>query len=264
MTVTVTVSMKPPPTIRADRQFRLVLLEYFLECATSAQLTEWLRNLGAFTKGSADEKRARVRSATKYIELPAAEFPQKTICHLERYSSAEHIDGICQALQLDREGPRDLKWRRIMRQVAFREGWLVRPEALGEGEFTVDSVLPYVDWHLVMRERGYERDLYPGFQEDMQDLFGPQRVHEQLPVASGTNLKIDFHLGHPLLGGVGVVFKLPTNTADLQRAIGQIEQYQGRYAENLIVVLFPRLLDNAQSTAFVARLSEKGVAVVCK
>ena len=263
--MTATFTMPPPPTVTPDPELRSVLLEYYLEYATSAELTDWLRNIGQETKGAADEKRARVRANTKYLTMPASEFPDQTLYYLEQYSASEHLEGICEALHLDPDGTRDMKWRRIMREVGFREGWLSRlAPPLSEASFVTEFVRPFVEWHIVGKRSSYEKGFYPGFFDDMEEIFGEDHVHDQLPVASGTTLKIDFHLGHPQRAGVGIEFKMPANNSDLQRALGQMDQYQARYSENLLVVLFPDLLDKAQTTLFVDKLGERKIPVIVK
>src|SRR5579859_4472413 len=109
-------TMSPPSTLAPDSELRSALLEYYLEYATSAELTGWLRTIGKETKGTADEKRARVRANTKYLTMPASDFPDQTLYYLEVYSASEHLDGICEALRLDLDRTRDMKWRRIMRE----------------------------------------------------------------------------------------------------------------------------------------------------
>ena len=37
---------------------------------------------------------------------------------------------------------------------------------------------------------------------------------------------------------------MPANNGDVQKALGQMGQYQSRYNESLIVVIFPGLLDS--------------------
>lgn len=180
------VSMKCPPNAVANDELRSALLAYYLEYATSAELTEWLKDLGADTRGTAAEKRARVRTNTKYLAMAAAEFPQQTIGYLEQYSASEHLEGRCEALKLSADGTRDMKWRRIMREVAYREGWLTRPATVDASAFTMDLVRPFVEWHLIARRGSYEKDFYIAFREDMEEIFGEAFVHEQLPVASGT------------------------------------------------------------------------------
>lgn len=255
--------MTPPTTLAPDSALRSSLLDYYLKYATSYELVGWLRTLGQETKGENEEKRARVRANTKYLTMPAAEFPQQTIHYLEQYQS-EHLSGICEVLGVNPEGTKEAKWRRILREVGFREGWLSRPTALTESAFNVELVLPFIEWHMVLRRGKYEKDFYPAFLEEMEDIFGEALVHPQLPVASGTTLRIDFHVGHPQRGGVGVEFKMPTNNADLQRALGQMDQYQAHYGKNLVVVLFPDFLEKAQQTLFADKLAGRKIPVIVK
>jgi hypothetical protein len=263
--MTAIFTMSPPPTVAPDLELRSVLLDYYVEYATSAELTEWLRNISQETKGTADEKRARVRANTKYLTMPASGFPDQTLYYLEIYSTSEHLEGLCEVLRLDPNGTRDMKWRRIMREVGFREGWLSRPPSpLAEANFVTEIVRPFVEWHIAGKRSSYEKGFYPAFYDDMEEILGDDYVHDQLPVASGSTLKIDFHLGHPQRAGVGVEFKMPANNSDLQRALGQMDQYQTRYGENLLVVLFPDLIDKAQSTLFIDKLGERNIRVIVK
>lgn len=264
--MTACFNMSPPPTLAPDPELRSALLEYYLKYATSAELTDWLRNIGQETKGTVDEKRARIRAHTQYLTMPSAAFPDQTLYYLEIYSAAEHLEGICETLRLDPHGTRDMRWRRIMREIGFREGWLSRPppSPLAEASFLTELVRPFVEWHIVGARSNYEKGFYQGFYDDMEEIFGESYVHDELPIASGTTLKIDFHLGHPQRAGVGIEFKMPSNNADLQRALGQMDQYQARYGENLLVVLFPDLIDKAKETLFIDKLSEKGIAVIVK
>lgn len=258
-----TVSMMCPIGATADASLRSALLDYYLANATSAELTEWLRDIDRDARGTVEEKRARVRAHTKYLAMPPADFPEQTLLYLAQYSAA-HLEGICDVLKVSADGTRDMNWRRIMRTVAYREGWLSPPGTLEERAFTMDLVRPFVDWHLIAKRGNYERDFYRGFGDDMEEIFGEIYVHEQLPVASGTTLKIDFHIGHPQRGGVGIEFKMPTSNADLQRAWGQIDQYQARYGTNLLVVLLRDFIGSAQLNPFIEKLAEKGVALVVK
>lgn len=259
----VSFAMPPPPTLQPDIALRRSLLDCYLEYATSPELVDWLRQLGQETRGDIGEKRERVRATTKYLSMPPAEFPQQTIHYLEQYQS-NHLTGICEAIGVNPEGTKDAKWRRILREVGFREGWLSRPAAWTESLFTVERLGPFVEWHMVTKRGEYEKDLYPAFAEEMEEVFGEDFVHSQLPIAFGTTLKIDFHLGHPQREGVGVEFKMPSNNADIQRAIGQMDQYRARYGENLVVVLFPDFLDKAQQMLFIDKLSERKIQVILK
>ena len=256
--------MRPSATLAPDSSLRASLLDYYLEYATSPELVDWLRGLGQETKGAMEEKRARVRANTKYLSMPPADFPRQTIDYLETYSTSEHLSGICEALKVDAAGGKDAKWRRILREIGFREGWLSRLGLVSEETLTAAAIRPFVEWHMVTKRGAYEKDFYPAFFDEMEEVIGHAYVHEQLPIAFGTTLKIDFHLGHPQKSGVGVEFKMPANNGELQRALGQMDQYQARYGDNLLVVLFPDLLDKAQQTLFIDKLAERRIPVIIK
>jgi hypothetical protein len=91
-------------------------------------------------------------------------------------------------------------------------------------------------------------------------------VHEQVAVAHGTTLKIDFHIGGtvPGQGGVGIEFKMPTSNSDIQKAIGQLGQYQTCYGQSLIVVVFPDFLDHKHLQPFFHELGHRRIAHVIK
>jgi hypothetical protein len=257
-------TMAPPSTLKVDPALRTTLLEYFVTYATGPELTDWLKNIGQDSKGTTEERRARVVANSKYPSMPPEEFPQQTLHYLESYSASEHLSGICEVLGLSTEDKRELRWRRIMREVGVREGWLPRLDSITDTSLTTLLSRPFIEWHLVTKRPEYERDFYPPFFEDMEETFGHTHVHEQLPIAFGSTLKIDFHLGHPQREGVGIEVKMPANNSDLQRALGQMDQYQTRYRDQLLVVLLPDLLNKAQVTLFVDKLNEKGISVIIK
>jgi hypothetical protein len=58
---------------------------------------------------------------------------------------------------------------------------------------------------------------------------------------------------------------MPINNSEIQRAIGQLQQYKDRYGSNLVIVLLPDLLtQKAQITFFVEQVAANGIAVVVK
>lgn len=123
---------------------------------------------------------------------------------------------------------------------------------------------PFVQWYPILKKRPYEKDYYGEFLDEMTDVFGTEAVHKQQAVANGNSLKIDFHIGHPQRAGVGVEFKMPKNNGEIQKALGQMDQYKARYGSDLIVVLLPNVLDEAKMTSFVEPLTRKQIAVVVK
>jgi hypothetical protein len=60
-------------------------------------------------------------------------------------------------------------------------------------------------------------------------------------------------VGDPQGDGVGIEVKMPKNNADIQRMLGQLDQYERRYGENLLLfvlqdLLKPELVHFAQDT----------------
>ena len=250
-----TATLKPDPRIRER------LLTFYVENSTGEELSEWLRDLGKDVRGSVAEKKARVRENTKYLTMPAQDFPAQTMSYLAVYSSG-HLGDICQALDLDPSGSKDERCRRIIREVHYREGWLERPR--GDGPWTAALVMPFIEAYPILKRGEYEKDYYEAFESEMAEVFGPENVHAQLAIAHGNTLKIDFHLGHPQRDGVGVEWKVPTSTSEVQRAIGQMDQYRERYADRLILVLVPEFLEKAQAQMLRDQAAVKGIAVVVK
>jgi hypothetical protein len=261
--VPIEFNMTPPPTLKPDSALRATLLDYYIANATSPELAQWLKDMGQDSAGSRAEKAARVRAHTKYLIMPVAGFPQQTIHYLEQYSS-DHLGAICEALGLAESGTKEDRWRRVMREVALRERWLVPRTPIVDEIFTLHDVLPFIQWHTVLKRGKYEQDFYDGFFDDMTGFFGQDFVHGELPVASGTALRIDFHLGHPRKEGVGVEFKMPTSNSEIQKALGQIDMYLARYTGRLVVVLLPDYLSSTQVQLFLESLATKDVPVLVK
>jgi hypothetical protein len=250
------------PHAAIDAAFRKTLLECYLSLATSPELSRWLEDIGQDPKGSVDDKRQRVRAHTQYLSMPRETFPRQTLSYLSPYT-ADHLAEIGESLGLQTDGAKDDLFRRIYREVGYREGWLERVPAAVES-FDKQLVLPFVTWYPIQRRGEYESDYYDAFEDEMVELLGEECVHPEYPVAHGSTLKIDFHIGRPQQPGVGVEFKRPTGNSELQRALGQMDQYLAAYGSNLIVVLIPDALTKAQETLFVDALRGKGIATVVK
>lgn len=254
--------MTAGPHAGLDIEFRKALLECYLSLATSPELSRWLEDIGQDSKGSVEDKRQRIRQHTQYLSMPRETFPRQTLSYLSPYA-ADHLAEICEALGLEIDGTKDDLFRRIYREVGYREGWLQRVSATVES-FDKQLVLPFVTWYPVRTKGEYESDYYESFDGEMVEVFGEECVHPEYPVAHGSTLKIDFHIGRPQQPGVGVEFKRPANNSELQRALGQMDQYLAAYGRNLIVVLVPDDLNKAQETLFVDALRGKGIAAVVK
>ena len=247
--------------LKIDPALREKLFTYFVDNYTSQELSDWLRDIGQDARGSIAEKRTRVREHTKYLTMPAREFPTQTMKYLGDFSS-DHLGDICENLGLSVDGSKDERLRRIVREVHYREGWLARPN--GSHSWTAALVAPFIEVYPVLRRGDYEKDYYNAFESEMEEVFGSENVHSQLAVANGNILKIDFHLGHPQGEGVGVEWKVPTSTSEVHRAIGQMDHYKQQYADRLILVLVPHLLEKAQAQMFTDQARAKNIAVILK
>ncbi|MSQ60816.1 MAG: hypothetical protein EXR36_14550 [Betaproteobacteria bacterium] len=128
----------------------------------------------------------------------------------------------------------------------------------------MDNVIPFVRWHQIVKPEKTESAYYGPFYEDMADAFGEDWVHEQFPMSQGVGWKIDFHLGHPQRGGIGIEFKMPRSAPDMDRAFGQIDSYQAVYEERLLVVLLADHLDAAKQSHFVAHMEAKQIRAMVK
>ncbi len=246
-------------TLKADPQLRKCLLDYYLDTATAKELSDWLRDLKQDPTGPVAEKQERIRQHTQYLTMPVEMFPAKTEEYLRPFNS-DLLADLCDDLGINAEGSREARYRRIMREVRFREGWMPQPPANAAWDATI--VKPFVEFYPILKRGQYERDFYDAFQEEMTEIFGEANVHPQLAIAYGSPLKIDFHIGAATAKGVGVEWKLPTNNSELQKAIGQLDQYRDRYGNNLIVVLVSDFIAEAQKQLFTAAASSRGIHVI--
>jgi hypothetical protein len=257
------IKVDPPAALVIDTELRSKLLNCYLEFSSVPEINDWLRGLKQATTGGRTEKVERIRANTKYLSMPPADFPQQTIHYLDALSS-DQLAAICEEIGIDDAGNKWQRWRRILRHVALSEGWLSLPATITDSFFTLNNVLPFVQWHTVAFRGNYENEFYDGFFDDMAGFFGAQFVHHELPVASGTSLRIDFHLGHPQKEGVGIEFKMPTTHSELQKAMGQIQLYQAKYKNRLVVILLDDFVDPAGKQLFLDSLSVQSIPVLIK
>jgi hypothetical protein len=241
------------------------LLTFMLEDLTSPGLSDWLRNLDADTRGTVEEKKQRIRQRSKFLREPPLTMIAEAMADFCD-SSPGAVAKLCEELGIPSNASKQGLLRRLHRFVATQEGLL--PPRPHSGPWpTVHEVYPFVAWYPVYKGKNYERQFYAEFRETMTDIFGEALVHEQMPVAHGTTLKIDFHIGSavpPGQGGVGIEFKMPTSNSEVQKAIGQLGQYQVRYGQSLIVVVFPDFLEQRILVPFFHELTGRGIAHVVK
>jgi hypothetical protein len=248
-----------PAELRRDPTFRESLFSFFLESLTRAELADWLKQIGQDPHGSVDELRARIRAASQYVSMPEREFPAQSESYLSLYQKA-HLGDLCELLGLSADGKKDTLFRRIMREIHFREGWLSRPIEFDASSLRADQVMPFLA-RMPLRVRGrYEKDFYAIIEDEMSEAFGS--VFSQVPLAFGSTLKIDFHIGDPTGDGVGIEVKMPANNSDVQRTLGQIDQYQRRYGDNLILFVLGEFLKPETEKFLQDDLQRKGVRSV--
>jgi hypothetical protein len=106
---------------------------------------------------------------------------------------------------------------------------------------TAAHVMPFLGCMPLNIRADLERDFYPVLLDELTEVLDG-RVFEQLPVAHGSTLKIDFHVGDPQGHGVGIEVKMPKNNADIQRTLGQLDQYQRRYGGHLLLFVIQEFL----------------------
>lgn len=245
-----------------DQPFREQLFTFFVSSFSSQDLSGWLEDIGQDSQGKRDDKVNRLKAHSAYPRTSVEQFPFKTILHLDSLTQND-LTELCAALQVNTNGSKTTLVRRLYREVGYREGWLPRTSQEASA-MTKETILPFVQWYPVMKNGQYEKDYYRDFYEDMSEHFGPLNVHEQLAIAYGNTLKIDFHIGHPQQEGVGIEFKMPTSNAEIQRALGQLDQYVSRYGKELIIVILPDFLKDAQLQIFLDELERKNITAVVK
>lgn len=246
-----------------DPELRSRLLEFYVESHDASQLADWLRQLGLPATGSVQERRERVRTHTKYLSMPARDFPQQTRYYLDPLSS-DNLADLCLAIGLPDDGTRDDRYRRLMREVRYRESWLPRWRAGAPEMPLVDAVAAHLQFFPIVKRGRLEQDFCGPIAAELAEVFGERTVHEQLAVAHGSTLKIDFHIGPPQGDGVGLEVKVPANNGDIQRSLGQVDQYLGRYGPTLIMLIIPDFISEASLALLEDQLRTKSVQTVVK
>jgi len=251
----------PSHTPHPDPQLRELLLSFYLDTFTGEDLAGWLRDLGEDPRGTVAEKQQRIREHTKYLSMPAEEFPRQTEHYLQPYDS-QYLGELCEALNLSTDGSKEARYRRILREVRYREGWMTR--IAGGARPTIADIVPVLGWVPIVKRADYEKDYCVVFGDELREVFGDDLVYEQLPVAHGSTLRIDFHVGDPQGDGVGIEVKMPTNNSDVQRALGQLDQYKRRYKDELVLLVVADLLKPELLKFFQTELESKQVSMIVR
>jgi hypothetical protein len=241
----------------AHPELRKRLLECFLDLCDSSQLSRWLEDIGRDPRGRMEEKRERIQRHTKYISMPAADFPEQTIRYLTFHKTQTAAARVCSALDLSVLGSRDALVRRVLRHVHYSERWLPSLETPST------RAVAAIARRYPIAAKSNEASYCDEFEQEAEEVW-PGRIHPQYPIAHGTTLKIDFHIGTPRGDGVGVEFKLPRSNADIQRAKGQLDQYLAAYSGSrlVVVILDNESLKRAQLSLFEKEARDRGITVV--
>jgi hypothetical protein len=248
-----------PTGLHPDPEIREKLFSFYLETHTGAELGNWHKDIGQDARGSVAERQARIRENSKYLTMPAAEFPEQTEAYLKPYSIG-HLADLCDVLGLSNDRTKDALYRRILREVHYREGWLPRVEPASNPP-SAEVVMQFLAWFPITKGGNYEKDYYPVIHDELTDVFG-NIVYEQVAIAHGTILKIDFHVGQPQGAGVGIEVKMPTSNSEIQKALGQVDQYLRRYGSELIMFVIQDFLKPDGIHFFQEELKHKGVRAV--
>lgn len=163
-----------------DRDLREKFLDCYANFSISKELSEWLGELGQIPRGTVEEKIARIRQHANLITVAAESFPRQTIFYLSQYD-ADILSEICQELGVSSEGTKETLFKRIYREVGWREGWL-RPVPEDAWLIIKETFLP------ILTNFDYEKDYYTNFGKELSDLLGEENVHIQCSPAHGRAL----------------------------------------------------------------------------
>ncbi len=246
-----------------NEHLRTTLLEAFLDLATNDQLDVWLRGLGKEPRGRMEDKRERVRESTDYLTMPALEFPQQTINHLLAYAKRRDAAAfVCEELGIrpDVTWPRLI--RRILRHVHVEEGWRAAEDPAHPTSVALQAAAQLYP----VLAKSTETDFCREFADEASEVW-PGLVHSQFPIIThGRVLKIDLHIGLPNKPGFGVEFKVPRTNSDVQRALGQLDQYLVGYPDGrlMLVVIDDFHLPEAALYSFAEAVRARGVPTIMK
>ena len=242
-------------SVTADRALRALLLEVFLDASLPTELSGWLRRLGLPADGPEEDRRTRLRAHADYLTVPAEDFPRATRRELDRLTTAR-LGALCGALGLAVAGPREALYRRALREVGYREGWLPPDARLAGDAVGRKDVEPFVRWHPVLVPVTLARELAISLSDELAEVFGTDRVHTHIPVSDDTGAPaIDVHVGDGVLGGVGIA--IAARESGIPRA--QLGRYRVRYGADLIVLLYPTRAADPDAPPTAADLRVAGV-----
>jgi hypothetical protein len=163
-----------------SQELRDKLIDCYIQFSISKELSEWLQDLGQIPTGTVEQKLARIRQFAGSLTLAAETFPRQTIFYLSQYT-APILAEICQELGVDSQGSKEALFKRIYREVGWREGWL---QAVPEDLRLIikETFLP------ILKSFEYEKDYYVDFSLELSSLLGEDHVHVHWEPAHGRAL----------------------------------------------------------------------------
>jgi hypothetical protein len=163
-----------------SRELRYKLVDAYTQFSISKELSEWLQDLGQSPTGTVEQKLSRIRQLAPSLTLAAESYSRQTIFYLSQYEPAILAE-ICLELGLKSEGSPERLFKRIYRQVGWREGWLQSmPE---EAPLIIkEAFLP------ILKSFEFDKDYYVDFGAELSNILGEENVHLHWEPAYGRAL----------------------------------------------------------------------------
>lgn len=256
-------NMIPPAGLQGNRALRSTLLEFFIDCSSASELSAWLTSIGQSAEGTSVEKRARLRGATKFVDLEAAKLPRSSLSFLLRYGD-EQLSYLCEILGLPLAGTPDEKVRRVMRHIGTTERWLPSAASLEGQPLTRNNVRPFIEYHVVSKDAKTDDEFSMPLIAELIDIFGAARIQDHKTVGTTTREIITAHVGGAEAPGVGVLVQRPGSPAELRSTLRKAKVFKSIYQDNFVLMLLPEKLDTLDRRMAMSGLLADNIAVVLK
>jgi hypothetical protein len=256
-------TMLPPATLQGSRALRSTLLEFFIDCSSASELSQWLQSIGQSIDGTSDQKRARLRQATKFVDLEASKVPRSALSFLLRYGD-EQLSYLCEILTLSTAGNPEEKVRRVMRHIGTVERWLPAAAAVEERPLLQAHVRPFIEFHIVSKDAKTDDEFSMPLIAELIEIFGAERVLDHRSVGTTTREIITVHIGDSLTAGVGVLVQRPATPAEVRSVMRKVKLFKTIYQDNFVLVLLPEKLDQLVRRMAISGLLAENVAVILK
>ena len=237
-------TMAPPETVHGNLRVRNTLLEFFIDCCSTSELSRWLTSLGQSTLGSSQEKRSRLRRATTFLSMESARLPRTVLSFLLNYGD-EQLNALCESLQLAAEGPPDVKVRRVLRHIGHMERWLPMKFKLSERPLTLAHIRPFLDFHLVAKAGKEDQEFMAPLATELQEIFGPDEVGVRRVRVAGRRDLVKIRVGREPAPAVRIQLERPQSVTDLDESLARARSLQAAYPERCCLVVFTDRMDLA-------------------